>query len=94
MEDIVRVKDFTKRKGITQEELAKKLGVSNNTVTNWAKGKRFPARKTERALLEMGMTVEELFNKPYPSSVINMESELQRKANYLANALLANIDKL
>lgn len=69
MDDIVRIKDFTKRIGITQEELANRLGVNKNTVSNWAKGRRFPPRKKERALLEMGMTVEELFNKAYPSSV-------------------------
>ena len=75
MDDIVRIKEFTKRIGITQEELARRLGVNNNTISNWAKGRRFPPRKTERALLEMGMTVEELFNKPYPSTV-NQQTSL------------------
>ena len=73
MDDIVRIKDFTKRIGITQEELAKRLGVDKNTVSNWAKGRRFPPRKKERALLEMGMTVEELFNKAYHSSAESVD---------------------
>ena len=73
MDDIVRIKDFTKRIGITQEELAKRLGVDKNTVSNWAKGRRFPPRKKEIALLEMGMTVEELFNKEYPSSAESID---------------------
>lgn len=73
MDDIVRIKDFTKRIGITQEELANRLGVDKNTVSNWAKGRRFPPRKKERALLEMGMTVEELFNKAYPSSAESID---------------------
>lgn len=75
MDDIVRIKEFTKRIGITQEELAKRLGVSNNTVTNWAKGKRFPPRKTELALLHMGMTIEELFNEPFPSTVASLNQQ-------------------
>ena len=75
MDDIVRIKEFTKRLGITQEELAKRLGVDKNTVSNWAKGKRFPPRKKERALLEMGMTVEELFNKAYPSSAASLDQK-------------------
>lgn len=65
----IRIKEFIDRVGIkSQEELARKLNVSNNTISNWAKGKRFPTHETEFQLLEMGMTVEELFGKPYPSS--------------------------
>ena len=75
---MIRIKDFCKRKGISQDELAKELGVSNNTVSLWANGKRDPARHYEEKLLKMGMTVEELFGYPYPSSVrdINPKSEM------------------
>ena len=64
--DGLRIKDFLAREGArlgirTQEELASALGVSDQTVSNWAKGKTFPVHQTEFQLLEMGMTVEELF---------------------------------
>lgn len=67
------IKEFLAREGEKlgirkQEELAASLGVSGQTVSNWVKGKKFPTHETEAKLLEMGMTVEELFGYPYPSS--------------------------
>lgn len=67
------IKEFLAREGErlgirTQEGLAARLGVSGQTVSNWVKGKKFPTHETEAKLLEMGMTVEELFGYPYPSS--------------------------
>lgn len=75
----IRIKEFIDRVGIkSQEELARRLKVTKNTVTNWAKGKRFPTHETEFQLFEMGMTTEEMFGKPYPSSAddINRKSSL------------------
>lgn len=67
------IKEFLAREGERlgirkQEELAARLGVSGQTVSNWVKGKKFPTHETEDRLLRMGMTVEELFGYPYPSS--------------------------
>ena len=67
------IKEFLARDGEklgirTQEDLARELGVSGQTVSNWVKGKKFPTHETEFRLLQMGMTVEELFGYPYPSS--------------------------
>lgn len=69
----LNVKEFIAREGERlgirkQEELAERLGVSDQTVSNWVKGKTFPTHQMEAQLLEMGMTVEELFGYPYPSS--------------------------
>lgn len=76
--DGIRIREFIERVGIrSQEELAQRLGVTNTTVSNWAKGKKFPTHETEVKLLEMGMTVAELFGKPYPSSA----EELNRKTS-------------
>ena len=63
------IKSFIDRVGIrSQEDLSKTLGVSDQTVSNWVKGKTFPNHQTEKRLLDMGMTTEELFGYPYPSS--------------------------
>lgn len=91
---MIRIKEFTKRIGISQEELAKALGVSSNTVSMWANGKRYPTHLAGKAMLDMGMTTEELYGKPYPSSVDSAENDMRRKCTYLANALIANMDKI
>lgn len=65
----IKIKEFIDRVGIkSQEDLARRLGVGKGTVSMWAKGKRYPTHQTEAELLEMGMTVEELFGKAYPST--------------------------
>lgn len=70
----IKIKEFIDRVGIkSQEDLARRLGVGKGTVSMWAKGKRYPTHQTETELLEMGMTVEELFGKPYPSTVRDLK---------------------
>ena len=36
------LKDLRKEKGITQEQLAEKLGVSGRTISRWETGKNMP----------------------------------------------------
>ena len=87
-----RIKDFLAREGErlgirTQEELAAALRVSDQTVSNWVKGKSFPSHEVEYRLFEMGMTTEEMFGKPFPSSA----DELRRKGalwDVLENSLM------
>ena len=64
--DGLNIKDFLAREGERlgirkQEELAEVLGVTDQTVSNWVKGKTFPTHQTEYRLLTMGMTIGELF---------------------------------
>lgn len=78
--DGLKIKEFLAREGErlgirTQEELALKLGFSDQTVSNWAKGKTFPTHETEYRLLKMGMTTEELFGFPFPSSVDDLRQK-------------------
>lgn len=37
---ITRVKDVSDRKGISYSEIAKKMGVSSQSITNWTTGQR------------------------------------------------------
>ncbi|WP_405326004.1 helix-turn-helix transcriptional regulator [Fibrobacter sp.] len=78
--DGLRIKDFLAREGARlgirkQDELAGRLGVSDQTVSNWVKGKTFPTHEMEYRLLEMGMTVEELFGYPFPSSADSLRQK-------------------
>ena len=61
----LNVREFIAREGERlgirkQEELAKRLGVSDQTISNWVKGKTFPTHQMEVQLYEMGMTTEEM----------------------------------
>lgn len=37
-----RLKEMRLKRGLTQKELGEKVGVKQNTFTNWEKGKREP----------------------------------------------------
>ena len=90
----LRIKEFLAREGARlgikkQEELAARLGVSDQTVSNWVKGKTFPTHQTEVELYEMGMTTEEIFGKAYRSSV-KVEGNMDRMVQASLMRLLEN----
>lgn len=79
---MIRVYEFVKRVGTTREELAKRLGVGEGTLKAWNYGDRKPTYDMCMALLESGMTVEELFGYPYPSTA-SPKSEMKELAKEL-----------
>lgn len=84
---MVRIYDFIKRVGIgSRDELAKRLGVSRKAVDAWATGGRSPTYDMCIQLLELGMTVDELFGYPYPSTA-TQRSELKEVAKELAKEI-------
>lgn len=95
----LKIKEFLERVGArlgirTQEELASVLGFSDQTVSNWVKGKTFPTHETGFRLLQMGMTVEELFGQPFPSSAEQANNDFERKSNFFMNRLFEKIEKM
>lgn len=91
---MIRIKDFIRRVGIAdQSELAGRLGVTSNTVSMWANGKRCPTYETCLTLLRMGMTVEELFGEPFPSSAKDAEprGEMERLVKEALRKAIDNI---
>jgi len=65
-EKINGIKRFRERMHIkTQGALADLLGVKQTTVSVWEINKGTPTTETMRKLLEMGATVEELFDIDY-----------------------------
>lgn len=90
----LNIKAFLAREGERlgirkQEELAARLGVSDQTISNWVKGKTFPTHQTEWQLFEMGMTTEELFGKAYPSTA-KVEGLMDRIVEASLNRILEN----
>lgn len=74
---MVNVQEFIDRVGIkSHEELAEKIGATKSAVSSWSAGVRTPTYDMCVKLLELGMTVKELFGKPYPSGspVIDLDA--------------------
>ena len=101
----LKVKEFLAREGErlgirTQEELAEVLGVTDQTVSNWVKGKTFPTHQTEYRLLTMGMTIGELFGPEIWEAVKKRvaaersEEAFDRKTDFFMQKLFDKIDKL
>lgn len=93
----LKVKEFLDREGDrlgirNQEELAGRLGVSDQTVSNWVKGKTFPTHQMEWQLYEMGMTTEEMFGKAYPSTA-KVEGQMDRMVEASLVRLMENLKR-
>ena len=71
----VRVKEFVARIGITQVELAEKVGVKPETVYKWADGTNSPTLETARDLKRLGITDYELYGEDFQDSA-NRVSEM------------------
>lgn len=64
----VDIQGFMYRIGVpNQEEMARRLGLTQSAISAWNNGSRFPTYGICKKLLEMGMTVEELFGIEYRS---------------------------
>jgi transcriptional regulator with XRE-family HTH domain len=93
----LNIKEFLAREGVrlgirTQEDLAARLGVSDQTISNWVKGKTFPTHQMEWQLYEMGMTTEEMFGKAYPSTT-KVEGQMDRMVKASLMRLMENLNR-
>lgn len=71
------VRQQRKRLGLTQEELAKKLYVTNKAVSRWETGKGYPDIKTLTLLIKIfGLHYEEVFD---PDGYIIKEQKKQQR---------------
>jgi len=58
------LKEFLKTKGVKQNWLASKIGVSEVTMSNWVKGKSIPTQKNLEKLCEiLNIPMKELINR-------------------------------
>lgn len=60
-----KVKEFVARIGVTQKELAEKVGVKPETVYKWAAGTNTPTYDVIYQLKKMGTTDYELFGETF-----------------------------
>lgn len=74
----VRLKELRKNKGLTQIQLAEKVGVNQSTFANWESGRRVPLFRTVIELAKLlGASLDYLFGlddgsaKDGTSSIVN-----------------------
>lgn len=90
---MVNVQEFIDRVGIKgHEELAEKIGATKSAVSSWSAGVRTPTYDMCVKLLELGMTVEELFGKPYRNSAKTEMIELDTASREALKRLVKNLD--
>ena len=57
-----KIKEYRKRKNLSQEQIAKEMGLKQHTISQWETGERTPNVKKALKLAEMlGTTVESLY---------------------------------
>lgn len=65
MAEKIRLREFRERSGLSQEELAEKVGCHPNTIRRWELGYREPRSSDIRKLCEiLNCTEAELLNEP------------------------------
>ena len=71
--------ELREKKGLTQGELGKKLGVSNKAVSKWENGGAYPSSELMLPLArELGISIEELYR-----AISNSKSEKSKLRRFL-----------
>ena len=82
MEFNEKLQELRKRKGLTQEELAKKLYVSRAAVSKWESGRGYPSIESLKAAAEFfAVTVDELLSADEVFSIAE-EDNKQRQGRF------------
>lgn len=73
---IIRIKELREEFGLTQKELAAKIGNVQRNVSNWENGSSEPDCETLVRLADVfGVTMDELFGRSDPPSVNTLRAE-------------------
>lgn len=61
----MRIRELRERLGISQSELARRMGVKHTSVIQWETGKAMPtADKLPKLAAILGVTIDELYKAP------------------------------
>lgn len=72
------------KKKLTQQELAKKLGITNRTISNWENGKYLPDYNLLIPLTkELDISVSELITGEYEETKIEQKNTVEKFINFL-----------
>jgi transcriptional regulator with XRE-family HTH domain len=87
----IALKAYRKSNGLTQEELARQLNYSVETISAWERGKRKPhPLQISRLAHLLGMDAQELNQHFYPSllSIEEFKSDVPNNAHLQQNSLI------
>jgi len=100
------IKSFRDRLRLNQAELAEKLGIVQGNITAWESGRGTPSFQISKKLLELGITVEELFGVEYEkihnleeqetsptSSNVELQQNPKKLSDFEANLLRKMLDE-
>ena len=82
-----RIRELRKERGMTSYEMATKLGISRNTLTNWERGEKEPHA------VEILEEMSEILKVPLQELLTN-EKDKQSKNNPIIKNLDSRITKL
>ena len=78
------ISENRKKKKLTQQELAKKLGITNRTISNWENGKYLPDYNLLIPLTkELDISVSELITGEYEETKIEQKKTVEKFINFL-----------
>ncbi|MDR2580078.1 MAG: helix-turn-helix domain-containing protein [Fibromonadaceae bacterium] len=86
------IKKFRDKKRVNQTELADVLGINPGNVSTWEAGKGFPSFQIAKKLLEMDITVEELFGVEYEKKHFkNIKKEWYNSQKIILEAMIEEL---
>lgn len=88
-----KVKEFVARIGITQKDLAEKVGVKPETVYKWAAGTNTPVYDVIYQLKKMGVTDYELFGETFAEQETFYRQQVMKATNRFLDDLGINTNK-
>lgn len=79
---MLQTRKLRKKLGMTQSELAEKIGVTFGTVSIWERGLRMPEWATLQKMCELfGVTIEDLIENPEPAEKQNESEKKEQLAS-------------
>jgi transcriptional regulator with XRE-family HTH domain len=68
MDEVHRMLELARSRDLTQAELAKRIGESQQVVNNWKRRGAIPGRKLAKVAHALGVTVEEILTSQRPAA--------------------------
>lgn len=88
------MKSFLARTGISQTDLAERLGVTQAAISYWSSGSNTPSMAIAKKLIFMGMTMGELFDAETEAFLFKGRKVNRRRmsADVVETALVSLVD--